>query len=240
MSTEQDDLETIKRRIQKLLAMGQDGRGNENEAEAAMRMAEKLIRKHNIELADLQKNTGQKPKFYWSYVCCPAAATGAKPVVWKPMWIGYLGVAVANFTDCRVTWAGSKELGYGVIFQGDAFDLEYAKWLFEQLRDFGYASSLAARGEDRENFRKAYAIRLQERVHEMKRERDEALRTSSCTALAVISTKLVERDKVFGKQTFAHKQVNFRTGGYSAGRAAADRANFSRPVGTTRRTEISA
>ena len=54
-------MEDIKDKINKLMAMATDGRGNEFEAEAAMRLAERLMRKHGIDIAELANRTGQKP-----------------------------------------------------------------------------------------------------------------------------------------------------------------------------------
>ena len=45
--------ETVLAKLRKLLAMAHDGRGNETEAETALRHAEALMRKHGIEAGGL-------------------------------------------------------------------------------------------------------------------------------------------------------------------------------------------
>ena len=79
----------IKDRINKLLAMANDARGNEHENEVAMRMAERLMRQHNIELADLEASSGKAATYQWSSVTV-AVAECAKPASWRPLWIGFL------------------------------------------------------------------------------------------------------------------------------------------------------
>ncbi|HOW46139.1 MAG TPA: DUF2786 domain-containing protein [Rubrivivax sp.] len=48
-----DNLEAVMRRIKKLLAFAEDSRGNPTECAAAARMAESIMRKHQIEHADV-------------------------------------------------------------------------------------------------------------------------------------------------------------------------------------------
>lgn len=64
-------MDNPKDKIAKLLAMANDGRGNEFEAEAALRQAEKLMRKHGIEAGELADHTGTKPIYKWHTVSVP-------------------------------------------------------------------------------------------------------------------------------------------------------------------------
>src|ERR1035438_8044518 len=61
----------VRDRITKLLAMANDSRGNEHENEIAMRMAERLMRQHNIDVADLEASTGKKTIYNWRNVIIP-------------------------------------------------------------------------------------------------------------------------------------------------------------------------
>lgn len=238
MNESTSDADRVRERIEKLLAMARDGRGNENEAETAMRMAEKLMRQHNIDIAELQARTGQKPTYDFRGIVVPIGDHGIR-ASWRPMWIGYLAVGVATFTDCRATWVGEHPVhGFAMSFQGDAVDLEYCQWLFEHLRDFGYRESMSVSGNCRENFRKAYSIRIQGRLQELRSERNQAMQEAKVagggTALVVLQNKLQLRDQHFGGawKTKA-KAANLRNAGFKEGVAAANRANFNRPVGTT-------
>ena len=48
-----ENLEGVMRRIQKLLAIANDGRGDPNEAASAAAMAEKMMRKYQLDNADI-------------------------------------------------------------------------------------------------------------------------------------------------------------------------------------------
>jgi hypothetical protein len=224
----------IKDRINKLLAMANDTRGNEHENEVAMRMAERLMRQHNIDVADLEASTGQKAAYSWRNIVVTVGPT-AERATWRPLWIGFLSMGVAKFTDCKTAWAQDPEFGHCITFMGDETDLEYAAWLFKKLRDFGYAESKSVAGKHRETFRKSYAIRLQERMRVLRAERDQAMKvavTKTGNALMVVNNKLALRDAQFGRQGVRNSRANLGSQGFREGRNAADRANFSRPLGS--------
>jgi len=158
------------------------------------------------------------------------------------MWIGYLGLAVAQFTDCKIERVLDTTYGQCIRFMGDETDLEYAAWLFKKLRDFGYAESRSVPGVQRETFRKAYALRLRDRMMTLKSERDTALRqavTKTGTALMVVQNKIALRDAEFGKQRVAHRRAKLGSKGFVEGRAAADRATFNRPIGGAAQQQLS-
>jgi hypothetical protein len=225
----------IRDKITKLLAMATHERSNEHEAETAMRLAEKLMRIHNIELADLEDSTGKQTVYTWRSITIPVGEF-AKPQTWGPMWIGFLGLAVAQFTDCKIERVNDHTYGQCVKFMGDETDLEYAAWLFKKLRDFGYAESKSVPGVQRETFRKAFALRLSARMISLKSEREAALReavTKSGTALMVVQTKIALRDTEFGKQRVRNCHAKLGSKGFVEGRAAADRASFNRPIGNS-------
>ena len=224
----------IKDRINKLLAMANDTRGNEHENEVAMRMAERLMRQHNIDVADLEASSGKKAEYNWRKIIV-AVGEKAAPASWRPMWIGFLGLGVGKFSDCKTEWTQHSEFGYCIEFAGDANDLEYAAWLFKKLRDFGYAESKSVAGKHRETFRKSYAIRLQERMRVLRTERDQAMKaavTKTGNALMVVNNKLALRDAQFGRQGVRNSRANLGSQGFREGRNAADRANFTRPLGS--------
>ena len=58
--------------------------------------------------------------------------------------------------------------------------------------------------------------------------------TKTGTALMVIQNKLVLRDAEFGRQGHGRKsRVKFASNGFTQGRAAADKVNFNRPIGSS-------
>ena len=224
----------VRDKITKLLAMANDSRGNEHENEIAMRMAERLMRQHNIDVADLEAATGKQTQYEWSSVIIPVGEK-AKACNWNPIWMGFLGVGVGRFTDCRASWAAHPVYQSCMKFEGDAVDLEYAAWLFKMLRDHGYSESKSVAGRHRETFRKSYAIRLCERMTQLRAERDVAMKaaiTKTGTALMVVQNKLALRDKEFGKQRTRTQKQKFSSDGFHQGRAAAEKVNLNRPIGS--------
>ena len=232
----------VRDRIKKLLAMANDDRGNEHENETAMRMADKLMRQHNIDVADLEESTGKTTTYIWATTVIPLGEF-AKRMTWRPMWTGFLGMSVGKFTDCKVQWSENEDYGHCIKFMGDETDIEYAGWLFKKMRDFGYAESKAVEGKHRDTFLKAYALKLGERMRKLRIERDAALKaavTRTGTALMVVENKVALRDAEFGKQGVGRKtNVRFASDGFHQGRAAAERVTFNRPIGSQAKQQLS-
>jgi Protein of unknown function (DUF2786) len=230
----------IRDRISKLLAMANDTRGNEHENETAMRMAEKLMRQHNIDVADLEASSGKPATYTWRTITVAIGEKAAR-ATWRPMWISFVSYGVGKFADCQTVWGQDSEFGHVIQFKGDETDLEYAAWLFKKLRDFGYAESKAVPYKQRDAFLKAYALRLQDRMNQLRTERDAAMKaavTASGTALMVVNNKLALRDAEFGRQKTSHTRVKYGSQGFHEGRKAADRANFNRPLGGSTQTRL--
>lgn len=231
-------MDSVKDKIAKLMAMATDGRGNEFEAEAAMRLAERLMRKHGIEVAELAGRTGQKPVYDWSTVNVPADKVPLRSI---PRWLGVISYGIARFTDTMVSVHWMPVHGICLRFQGDAIDVQYAVWLAKHLRDDCRRQSAAFQAtynvrREREDFRFGYAGRVQDRLMTLRRERDEALKTevvtSTSNALVVVNQKIALRDAEFGRQQVRntsrrHSSAHAR----SSGRAAGDRVGLGRPLG---------
>lgn len=233
-------MEDIKARIKKLLDMAMHERGNEHENEVALRMANRLMAKHGIDAADLELQTGKKTVYSWDTSTLPVAEKGKIVRQNHPQWIGWMAVGIGKFTDCRVTYVTNPVHGVCVRYQGDVVDVEFASYLFKMMRDYGYAESKSVPGSDRGSFLKGYALRLCQRITALLNERKEVMAAASSTALVVVETKIALRDQEFGAQTYGKTRPQNRVSnaGYSAGRAAAERVNFSRPVGQNSQTYI--
>ena len=235
-----DTTDSIKEKIAKLMAMAKDDRGNEFECEAALRQATKLMRLHNIDLAEISARTGTKPVYNWSTVNVPL--NPKTPQSTTSTWIGTLAVGIAQLTDCKASY--NQVLGHGMCIklEGDAIDVQYAVYLLKHLRDTIRATSAAApfaTKSDRETFRRAMVGRLRERMQAMRAESDAELRrtelTSGGTALVLVSQKIALRDAQFGKARYGHKGSSRYAShsAASAGRSAGDRVGFGRPVGSS-------
>lgn len=224
----------IREKVKKLLAFAADGRGNENEAESAMRMAEGLMRKHSIDISELQAASGKAATFNWKSVTIPVGEK-ARPTNWSPMWLGILSYGVGQFTDCRVSWTNHDDYHRCIKFEGDEWDIEYAAWLFKKVRDIGYAEAYALPGNQRDQFRKGFASKLCARMRNLRAERDAAMKaavTSTGNALVLVHDKLIQRDSEFGKQGVRKSRpANWGTEGFSAGSLAANNVSLNKPIG---------
>lgn len=238
MSTDRD---RIKDKIAKLMAMATDQRGNEHEAEAALRQAQKLMAAHAIELNEIATRTGTRPVWEWRTVSVPVSP---KPVKDAPIWMNWIAIGVAKFTDCTAAITHVPPHGACIKYSGDATDVEYAVWLTKNLRDeariLGRMHSGNARAK--EEFRRGYALRVYNRLDAMRKERDATLQqatTATGTALMVVNQKIAERDERFGAQQYGKaRPVRWNTGAHMAGQEAGSRANLNRPVGSQPKAKI--
>jgi len=241
------DRDRAKEKVEKLMAMAApDSGASEQEMETALRQAEALMRKHGIEMAELQSRTGEAPAWEWTKVMVPAG-TPTQKMRHLPQWFDTLSVQIAEFTDTKVTCCSIKDYGIGVQFAGDVIDVEYAVWLMKHLRDTIRAMGTAyicrgytddERVREREVFRRGMSWRLRERMKALRKERNaamEAVKTATGTALMVIDQKIALRDAEFGKPkyTTVHSSMWDRRAG-AAGREAGDKVGFSRPVSATK------
>lgn len=132
------DRDALMRRVQKLLAVAQDSRANPNEAANAAAMAEKIMRKYQIDNADLvQKQLKDADNFATREVF--AKMKLHQPSKRIPPWAQWLAVSVAKLHDCGVRNAWSRhesgEPSACMRIYGFGMDVELAAWTFEYLRD---------------------------------------------------------------------------------------------------------
>lgn len=237
------DIDRAKEKVVKLLRLAKNDAASENEAERALSQAEALMRQFGIEAGELLE--GQAPKgFEWG---SQFSAYGNKYHQAKtlPKWYSYMAVGVAQFTDTIAKLHSNAAQGVGIGFYGDQGDIVFAVWLVEYLRDTVQRSAADRKDLDRsqrEAFRMAMALRLVKRMKELRAERDVAFKASSGTALVVISDKLAQRDAEFGAPSYQKSKTRITDrNAAEAGRAAADKVGFSRPLaGGQAQTRIAA
>ena len=215
-------MDNIKDKIAKLLATGQDDRGNESESETAMRLAEKLMRKHNISLSEVMERTGKLPDF----------ELGIKNIrIGKniPKWLSIMSSGIGLFTDTRASLIHFGSYNY-VRFSGELNDLEYAEFLFHHLQSHCNKEAKSAKlGRSLSNsFRIGYAAKIQSRMTQYRNERSAV--KSGGTALAVINHKLQLVEQKYGQQHYRSSSIKLDTGAYAQGKAAGDRATFGKQV----------
>lgn len=233
------DRDSALRKAQKLMAMAQDGRGNDNEAERALAQAEALMRKFGIEASEVATET--PVEYDWGSGFAPYGVP-RQPAKSVPSWYGIVAMGVAKFTDTLVKQQYSTDKGYGVGFFGEASDVLFAVWLVTYLRDAVWRETKKYGGDRKANgdFRHAMACRLQARMYALRAERDEAYRAATNssgqtgTALVIVSDKLAKRDAEFGAQEAKPAKREYRDlSATFAGRSAGDKVGFNRPVGSS-------
>lgn len=230
-------------KIRKLLAMANDGRGNLNEAETAMRQAQSLMRKYQIDsaeevLADLKSGHDmvQETDSIWAY---PSKNKPTK----CPAWIGIisLGVGILNEVKTDITFTAAQ--GVVMRFSGYGPDVQFSKWLYRFLIETVYrmATEHAQSRGDREAFRYGMACTLQSRLKAMHEDQqtqdaensedkhDVVLREdrhNACTVLAIVDSKRLAVAAAFGSQEVKKGNKREVDANTAAGQAAGRKLNI--------------
>jgi len=133
VTDDKQDLASVLRRVQKLLAIAEDGRANPNEAAAAARMAEAVMRTYQIEHADVisaELRLGGAEAFA-SIDVGSTMNLDARDVKQASGWAGILAVPVAELNDCQARYASVPERGRTIRFSGYASDVQVCRYTFE-------------------------------------------------------------------------------------------------------------
>lgn len=131
----QENLDSVLRRVQKLLAIAQDDRANVNEAAAAARMAESIMRKYQLDHSDViltALKTGDDliESSHTAYTDTNVPANHIAKTI--PTWCSQIAVAVAKWLDCgaRIT---RGDQGLRITFYGMRQDVLLCGWMYEYL-----------------------------------------------------------------------------------------------------------
>lgn len=131
--TEIENKEAVLRRVQKLLAIAGDDRANPNEAAAAAGMAEKIMRKYQIEHSDVIISALKIGDDLGMSESVASAKTNGTKIKVAPPWVNMLAVAVGRFNDCGVRIGRNAEGNASCRFYGFTADVQVAKWAFDYL-----------------------------------------------------------------------------------------------------------
>lgn len=239
--------DAVREKIRKLMALAMNEGAADNEAETAMRQAEKLMRKHKIDLASIHQHSGTKPIYQWKAAFVPSS--WPKPVNQCPLWFQWIGIGIGHLTDTRVMVLSQRRpiKQMGLTFEGDETDVEYAVWLAERIREeirtraAMYQAPGASSDEkwaNREEFRHAMARRIKDRLMALHEEQKDALKKATeggtGTALVLVEDKIKQRDAQFGVWVTSQKKVSHIRGTFDAhhaGNQAGDQVSLHRPLG---------
>ena len=128
-----ENKESILRRIQKLLAIAGDDRADPNEAAAAAGMAEKVMRKYQIDHAELIMTSLKQGNDLGTEDVIASAKTNGTKVKQVPAWAGWIAVAVSKFNECSASIVTTASGEKAVRFYGFTEDVKLASWTFSYL-----------------------------------------------------------------------------------------------------------
>lgn len=134
-NTETFDKDAVMRRVQKLLAIAQDDRANPHEAASAAAMAEKIMRKYQLDHAEVimtKIKAGEDMETV--EVVCSAKTNGTRVKV-VPPWAQELAIQIAKLTDtgCRIGVQRTGQCHACVRFYGYSSDVKLAAWMLDYL-----------------------------------------------------------------------------------------------------------
>lgn len=222
-NSQAENLDSVMRRVQKLLAIAGDDRANSAEAAAAAAMAEKIMRKYQLDHIDvMRKDFAQQENFETVDASAVMKRSAHKPYK-VPLWAQWLAVAVARLHDCELKLHTTAELGACVRFYGYKADVKVAGWTFDYLMLATVRACRAYQKEERSKreshaFRQGFVLRVLASLKQAKAAKDaEAAAQSDCRALVLVKQQAIaERFGAFeyGKP----RDVNVRDGNaFSAG-----------------------
>lgn len=227
-----DNLDSIMRRIQKLLAIAQDDRANPNEAAAAAGMAERIMRKYQIEQADLiVKELKAGADLETSDCLCTAKTNGTK-VESVPLWASWMASAVADFNNCGARIVRNNQYEKIVRFYGYSGDVQVAKYMLDYLvattlrlcKTYKETMEYQVLGRSAmASYRSGVAMGICASIRRLIAEKEqEQAAVSSCTALVVVKQEAIvaKYGEVFSKKTSITKttQGSSYASGFSDGR----------------------
>lgn len=131
------DLDAILRRVQKLLAIAADSRGDPNETAAAAAQAENIMRKFNLDhadvlAADLRRNASEMMDTVRVNANMKRDDPTRTTLKRAPKWAGFIAFELGMLHDvhARFVWG---DTGVVVEFCGVKSDVQVAGWMFDYL-----------------------------------------------------------------------------------------------------------
>lgn len=234
------DMTKILERVRKLLAIANDHRANPNEAAAAAGQAENIMRKFNIEHADVllkaaRAGEGEFDKANVSAFMKRDVDNGHRAKR-SPKWAGWLAIRVAKLNDSEVRITDDPERGAAIQFCGFKSDVQVAAWMFDYLvscmvGDVRAWQRAATRTKVESNsYREGFVMALCAKLKELERGRDAEMASAGASAGALVVAKQGAIAKHFGnfkyRNTTSHARTN--TSARDAGYAAGQRVDVAR------------
>ena len=133
MTVEKENMEAILRKVAKILAIAQDDRADPNEAAAAAGMAERIMRKYQLEQADVIMDRVKAGEDMATADCLATAKTNGTKVKKVPPWADWLAVGIAKLNDLGAQKANDANGERVIRFFGYQSDVQVGKYMFDYL-----------------------------------------------------------------------------------------------------------
>lgn len=248
--------ENIVERIKKMLALAEDTAASPNEAATAAKMAENLMRKYNLEHADvIQDELAKGGAIVREFAIDDFDHTASR----YPVWMNILAVAVANLFECHADMAhtykfsGSKPC-VNIRFIGYKTDVEVARWTFSYLinqisrlcdkwwetfqKSEEYRPWFTAK-TSKKSYREGAGQELIDKINAMVASREQEMKQSvTGTALVVSKKKAIEAEFGDFKYTEKKSEGEFHPDAYRSGRKDAKNINIFSPVAGQTETQL--
>lgn len=222
-------------KIQKLLAMAKHNASNETEAATALRQAESMMRKNEIDFADItaqklstadmsEGKTGESRNSTWVWALAWAASHLTSTLPWR--------------RDAEITFCGTKE------------DVQVALLMHDYL--VGVTERLASKyeGEDgewrhslraqRNAFKMGLVGRIGKRCRAIKADREKDLTSASGSGkdLVIVKSDLIKQSFPMIQYSNAQRQRISCVRSYKNGQISGNGVSLNDQVGSTKRTMI--
>lgn len=230
------DLGGVLRRIAKLLAIAGDPRANAEEASAAAGMAERIMRKHQIENTDVisaELKRGGSDAFASADVGT-SMDLNADNVKRASGWAGLLAVAIADLNDCQARYGFDNIRGKTIRFQGYAADVEVCRYIYEYIVTAMVAASdrflktHCATRHEAGSFRRGYISAAIRSLNRSKADKDASM-AEAVTSRQLVLVKANAVAKHFGAAKYAHRTVSWSaSGAFAKGQAEGSRLEVGR------------
>lgn len=209
--------EDIIRKVKACLARGAEGSGaSDSEMETAMRQADKLMAKYNLEMKDVIETELSNPvNITWGYVRTNMFKKNKAIIKEIQDWPQWIAVECATMFDsfARIQWVDGE--GFCVGFYGYQVDVEVCCWTFDYVLDQVRRRSLSPETESlwgrtgshrslsafRSDFREGMAHIIAQRIKQIVEERRRAV---VGTGSSLVVSKKAAIEAKYG--SFAYKQ----------------------------------
>ena len=225
MSTE--NLESILRKIKRLLALAGDERANPTEAATAARQAESMMRRFQIDhqmVIETELKKGDEASFdYWD--ASGSTDQGARKVRYVAQWAGVLAVAIAQLNGAQAIYVKDQLWGKMIRFRGFKPDVMVSKFMWRYI-----VHAMLRHGGD-SNFNMGFVTAVLEQLKAAKAEKDAEMARGTGSSLMVVKSDAVA--KHFGEVNYSKSRGYTNSESARDGYAAGKQLNaLIRGVGT--------